>query len=229
MGHETTLAANGREAVHQFASSSFDLILMDVQMPEMDGFEAVVAIRARESLTGSHIPIIALTAHAMKGDRDRCLSSGFDDYLSKPIRPGELFQAIENFANSPSAPTAAGPAEPDAPAVDFTAALESLGGDRELFNEITRIFLDDAPRKREEIKAAINRRDAQAIRRIAHGLKGASTHFVAPRLVAAAERLEFLGKSEDLTGADDAFAVLESALDRVLRDLEESLTSANTA
>ena len=132
-------------------------------MPEMDGFEAVAAIRARERHTGSHIPVIALTAHAMKGDRLRCLNSGFDGYLTKPIRAGELFQAIEDFTRERPAAALADDGNPDVPAFDHTAALESIGGDRGLFDEIARIFIDDAPRMRAQIRDALGRRDAQAL------------------------------------------------------------------
>jgi CheY-like chemotaxis protein len=96
-GHRVTVTANGREAVEAQANQTFDLILMDVQMPEMDGFEATAAIREREKHNGTHIPIVALTAHAMKGDRERCLIAGMDGYLSKPIRPQELDEVLEKY------------------------------------------------------------------------------------------------------------------------------------
>jgi two-component system sensor histidine kinase/response regulator len=96
-GHRVTVMANGRQAVEALAKQTFDLVLMDIQMPEMDGFEATAAIREREKLNGTHIPIIALTAHAMKGDRERCLIAGMDGYLSKPIRPQELDEILEKY------------------------------------------------------------------------------------------------------------------------------------
>ncbi len=224
MGHETTVAANGREAMSRHGADPFDLILMDLQMPEMDGFEAVTAIRTRERRTGAHIPIIALTAHAMMGDRERCLNSGFDGYLTKPIRAAELFQAIEDFARESLAAAAAHAGDSVTPAFDQAAALESIGGDRGLYDEIARLFLDDAPRMRAQIRETIHRRDAQALRRAAHSLKGAATHFAAQGVIDAAERLEHLGKSEDFVDADVALAALERAFDRVLPALKESLT-----
>jgi CheY-like chemotaxis protein len=96
-GHFVVLAANGREAVTAFEKESFDLVLMDLQMPEMDGFEATAAIRAKEKSTGKHLPIVALTAHAMKGDREKCLASGMDGYLTEPIRPQELDEVLESY------------------------------------------------------------------------------------------------------------------------------------
>jgi CheY-like chemotaxis protein len=98
-GHKVEVAANGIEALAAFERQPFDAVLMDVQMPEMGGFEATAEIRARESLKGTHIPIVALTAHAMSGDRERCLAAGMDGYVSKPINPPELFAAIESLTN----------------------------------------------------------------------------------------------------------------------------------
>jgi CheY-like chemotaxis protein/anti-sigma regulatory factor (Ser/Thr protein kinase) len=103
-GHEVTVACNGREALDLFDDRAFDLILMDVQMPEMDGFEATAALRAREAGTGRHIPIVAMTAHAMKGDHQRCLEAGMDGYVTKPIKPSALFDAIEAACCQPAAP-----------------------------------------------------------------------------------------------------------------------------
>jgi CheY-like chemotaxis protein len=94
-GHDVTVAVDGREALEKLASDTFDLVLMDVQMPEMDGFAATHAIRAREEGSGRRIPIIAMTAHAMSGDRERCLEAGMDDYVSKPINPTHLFEAMD--------------------------------------------------------------------------------------------------------------------------------------
>jgi len=96
-GHTTVVVNNGREALKALERQTFDLMLVDVQMPDMDGFEATTAIREKEKVTGSHLPIIAMTAHAMKGDRERCLAAGMDDYVSKPIHPTELFRAIEEL------------------------------------------------------------------------------------------------------------------------------------
>jgi CheY-like chemotaxis protein len=95
-GHEVVVANDGKEAVEACRTQDFDLVLMDVQMPEMDGFEATAAIRAREQRTGAHLPIIAMTAHAMKGDREKCLEAGMDSYVAKPIHASELFAAIES-------------------------------------------------------------------------------------------------------------------------------------
>jgi CheY-like chemotaxis protein len=102
-GFHVEVAANGRLAVEAFERGSFDLVLMDVQMPEMDGFEATAAIRQREASTGTRLPIVALTAHAMKGDRERCLASGMDGYLAKPIRPEELDELLTHYVEMKAA------------------------------------------------------------------------------------------------------------------------------
>jgi CheY-like chemotaxis protein/HPt (histidine-containing phosphotransfer) domain-containing protein len=224
VGHETTVAGNGREALKAFEAGAFDLILMDLQMPEMDGFEAVAAIRAAEARTGSHIAIVALTAHAMKGDREKCLDCGFDGYLSKPIRTPDLIQALKDFAPASPAEVTAEDPDPQVPPFDHGAALESMGGDLGLFGEVARIFLDDAPRLTEQTREAIRQSDAKALSRAAHTLKGAAGHFAAPEVIDAARHLEWLGQSDDLAGAGVAMATLQRALDRVLPALRESLT-----
>ena len=108
-GHTVTVVNNGKEAVAATAAQKFDLVLMDVQMPEMDGLEATAQIRAREQPTGTHLPIIAMTAHALKGDRERCLAAGMDNYVAKPIRAEELFQAIDAIFSGPRNESAGGP------------------------------------------------------------------------------------------------------------------------
>ena len=97
-GHQVAVTTNGREALAALDNGNFDVVLMDIQMPEMDGFEATAAIRSKERIVGTHLPIIAMTAHAMTGDRERCIGAGMDGYIAKPIRPQELFQAISSFA-----------------------------------------------------------------------------------------------------------------------------------
>jgi two-component system, sensor histidine kinase and response regulator len=99
-GHQVAVVSTGREALAALAQRSFDVVLMDVQMPEMDGLEATAAIRAQERASGGHLPIIALTAHAMKGDRERCLAAGMDDYVTKPIKANELYAAIDQLLPS---------------------------------------------------------------------------------------------------------------------------------
>ncbi len=151
---------------------------MDVQMPEMDGMEATAVIRAHEARTGAHVPIIAMTAHAMKGDRERCLAAGMDDYVSKPIRAQQLFDALErvllrakNAGGANTAQSGANNAQSGdntAPAgtcqaVDFSAALEALEGDRHLLGEIVQTFLSECPQMLAEIQEAIDKGDADLL------------------------------------------------------------------
>ena len=128
-GHSTLAVGNGREAIEALARGDFDLVLMDVQMPEMDGFEATRAIREREHETGRHIPIVAMTAHAMKGDRERCLEAGMDDYLSKPVQKAELFRVLEAQRPARSAAEPAAALASSDPVFDMSVALDRVDGE----------------------------------------------------------------------------------------------------
>src|SRR5712692_3188433 len=211
-GHKVAVVANGREALAVLEKSGwsrFDLALMDVQMPVMGGFEATAAIREKEKSTGRHLPIIALTADAMKGDRERCLQAGMDDYLSKPIRQEELFAKIESLAADGSA----------GPAIDQTALLGRLGSDRKLLRELIRIFLADCPKMLARIRKAISTRDAAALQSAAHALKGSIANFEAKDALHAALKLEEMGREKDLSQAENAYAVLKEELSRSRSEL----------
>ncbi len=213
LGHQATVVSNGREAFAAFRAGKFDLIAMDVQMPEMDGLDATGAIRAWEKTTGTHIPIIAMTAHAMKGDRERCLAAGMDGYTSKPIRIEELERAIAQVISPPS--SAKVPVsevdQTDGP-IDHAAFLAGVDGNRRVLRELVRLFLADCPRRLAEIKQAIRRRDAGALGRAAHTLKGSVGNFAAKNAFAAAQRLEVMGRDADLDNAGKACVTLESEL-----------------
>jgi len=224
MGHVPTVVGDGRAAVEAWMASAFDLILMDVQMPEMDGFEAVAAIRAEEARAGAHTPIVALTAHAMKGDRERCLAAGFDDYLTKPIRSDDFRAAIGRLADAaPAAPgeSATGPSAE----FDQEAALEGLGGDEQLLVEVVGLFLDDCPRLLAETGSAIGRADAATVKRLAHTLRGVAGNFAIAAVVEAARSLEDRARVDDWDGARASFDTLSLAIERV-RPALEALASA---
>jgi len=189
-GHSVVVASNGREALETIARESVDVVLMDVQMPEMDGFEATLRIRERERTTGDHLPIIAMTAHAMKGDRERCLEEGMDGYISKPLRPSELFEAVESLASVGRKGTK--PAVAAAPPFDEELALKSVGGDRELLCEIIEAFLEECPRITTALAAAIERRDTSATHRAAHTLKGDLFTLGASEASSVAQQMEAL-------------------------------------
>jgi signal transduction histidine kinase/CheY-like chemotaxis protein len=212
-GHHVTVVADGREAVRTAGREPFDLVLMDVQMPEMSGLEATAAIREREKATGGHVPIIALTAHAMKGDREECLAAGMDDYLSKPLQAEELYAAVARQA--PPAGRARPAPAPGGNVLDEGAALARVGGDHDLLAELAETFLEDCPRMLAELESAVARRDAPEVQRCAHGLKGAVGVFARGPAFEAAERLEAAGRTSDVRGLDEEHDTLRRELQRL--------------
>ena len=211
-GHAVVVVGNGREAVDRLAAGGeapFDVVLMDVQMPEMDGLDATAAIREREKATEAHVPIVAMTAHAMEGDRERCRQAGMDGYVSKPVEAERLVAAVELAAGR----------------FDSTVAAARLGGDRHLLREMLDLFMTECPGMISAVRSAIDASDAAALRRAAHALKGSVANFAAPRPVEAARRLEKLGIDGDLSGAEAAFHELEDALDGFRRDASKGASS----
>ncbi len=205
-GHTITAVENGRAAVESIdgARRRFDVALLDVQMPEMSGLEAAQAIRDREGATGRRLPIIALTAHAMQGDRERCLDAGMDGYLSKPIDVDELVETVERSGNDvPEARswTKASSQAPAAAVFDEHAALAHTGGDRRLLEEMIALFRSDAPNYIRRIGAALKRRDGDALQMAAHGLKGALATVGSSRGRELAAELEALGRGRRFTAA----------------------------
>jgi PAS domain S-box-containing protein len=222
LGHQATVVSNGREAFVAFQAGKFDLIAMDVQMPEMDGLDATSAIRSWEKTAGTHTPIIAMTAHAMKGDRERCLAAGMDGYTSKPIRIGELEHAIAQLISPPnSAKVPVSEADQADGAIDHTALLAGVDGNRRVLRELVRLFLADCPRRLAEIKEAIRRGDAGALGRAAHALKGSVGNFAAKSAFAAAQRLEIMGRDIDLDNVGKACVTLESELALLSEELRK--------
>ena len=195
-GHRSTLVTNGKEALAAIKAHhpAFDVVLMDIQMQEMDGFEAARAIRAG----GDRVPLVAVTAHAMKGDRERCLEAGFDDYLTKPVSLPDLIACLEQVVAEPESARASVRSEPAAtPAppsaeVDFDelAALERVGGDRGLLCELVTLFLDEAPAWLAGVDEAIAAGDVAKLRRLAHTVKGAADQCGVPRAFEIAFALE---------------------------------------
>ncbi|MHB1421945.1 MAG: PAS domain S-box protein [Gemmataceae bacterium] len=223
-GHTIVVAATGREAVESVARQPFDLVLMDVQMPEMDGFEATAAIRERERGAGLHLPILAMTAYAMKGDRERCLESGMDGYVSKPIQPRELWEMIDKLV--PPRDTPASLPQPSPPEggeergklqslVERNAIRDRFDGDLKLLRELIDLFFADSPRLWQNVRDALAQANAPQLARAAHALKGSIGVFGVESAHAAAERLEQLARGGDLTQAPQAGAHLEAELERL--------------
>jgi signal transduction histidine kinase/DNA-binding response OmpR family regulator len=225
-GHLVVAVENGREvlaALETQGERPYDLILMDVQMPEMDGIEATARIRAKEKGTGRHIPIIALTAHAMKGDREFCMNAGMDGYVSKPLKTEDLLAAMEQlFGSRPeTGEDAPRPESTEENVYDREQALASVEGDLELLKEVVTIFLEEYPKTIKDIRDAIDGTDSHRLNRSAHALKGSVGNFGARKAYDLALRLELMGKSGDLTGADEAFHVLADEMERLKTTLAE--------
>ncbi|HWV18595.1 MAG TPA: response regulator [Rhodocyclaceae bacterium] len=229
LGHRAHVVANGLAALDACAERNYDVILMDVQMPVMGGFEATAALRAREAETGRHTPIVAMTAHAMAGDRERCLAAGMDDYVSKPIQSSVLDTALANVIGvSDEFPTDSGThaMTSNAP-FDRHALIDSLGGDLELYGEIVRLFLSHYPHELDNLQHALAAGDAEKLHRIAHSLKGAISNFAAPRATAAARTLEMSLKGGMPDHAailvEDTLAAVRELGDAMRADLEEKV------
>jgi PAS domain S-box-containing protein len=219
-GHQVMVVNNGREAIAALEHGAFDVVLMDVQMPDLGGFEATALIREAERRTGGHLRIIAMTAHAMNGDRERCIDAGMDGYLSKPIDREMLFAIVED-----SSPAAA----PRRPAVDHSSTLERLGGDRKLLSDAIHQFLDDCPARLTAIAAAVSAGDADRIRVTALELKRAAANFSAIGLFEAAGVLERLGAERRLDPAHAAFRRLSMEAAHVLEALRGHERSTSPA
>ncbi|HZV06680.1 MAG TPA: PAS domain S-box protein [Gemmataceae bacterium] len=216
-GHSTVVACNGKEAVSLLERQPFDLVLMDLEMPEMSGFEATAAIRAHEQRNGGHIPILALTAHAMKGDRERCLAAGMDGYVAKPVQPRELYEAIARLV--PNAALSEKETTPPPVVQDRGEALSHVGGDAKLLRELTDVFLQDYPRMIEEVIDGLCAGDAAKVKRAAHSIKGAVSILGGKAAFDAALRLETCARQGDLNQAEAAWHALRQALQRLQHTL----------
>ncbi len=231
LGHSLVVAHNGQEALAHLARQPFDLVLMDIQMPEMDGLAATRKIRHDETLTGAHIPIVAMTAHAMKGDRERCLAAGMDGYVSKPINAANLKEQIatvlqlrerdreqhepEQFARS----------QPQTmPFWNRSETLENLGGDENLLLEVIEIFREQAPKHLASLRAAIAQWDAKAVETTAHSLKGELGYLSVPETHQMARELEEAGRNSDLEGAARLLPRFEAEISTLLRSMQNPIS-----
>jgi signal transduction histidine kinase/CheY-like chemotaxis protein/HPt (histidine-containing phosphotransfer) domain-containing protein len=217
-GHTVVVVGDGQAALTALAQTPFDLVLMDIQMPVLDGLAATAAIRAQEQTQGTHVPIIAMTAHAMRGDRERCLAAGMDGYVTKPLKAADLAAAIAQLR-----PTAAPPHTPaSTPPVDVSAALRSVERDQGLLEDLFVAFQQDYPKQLAEIEDALGTGDATRTAQIAHSLKGAVGYFGTQRASALAAQLEALGRRAELEGAAAVVQELEQELARISAFIAET-------
>jgi len=240
-GHEVVVVRTGNRALDALENDRFDAVLMDVQMPGMDGYEATRVIRAAEKKRGGHIPVIALTAAATEDDRRRCIDAGMDGYVAKPIDPRELYAALD--AVTPDGGLVRWAAEPEAPVTASTgpnpaAAMGSVPGDvidlevtrkripggRNGVRELAQLMVEESPKLLDQVRAALRERDAESLQRAAHTLRGSADVFGAKYVVAAAARIEALGREDRIDEANDELADLEREVDRLVVALESAFS-----
>jgi CheY-like chemotaxis protein/HPt (histidine-containing phosphotransfer) domain-containing protein len=232
-GFSVDAVDNGVAAFERTRTGQYHAVLMDVQMPEMDGFEATRQIRAWEAGRNQHIPIIAMTAHAMKGDRELCLLAGMDDYVSKPLQPRLLLAILDRWVQVPDsgeifpeipaerAPEVPVVSEQDEKPLDLDSALSRFQGDRAFFTEMCQEFVAGLPKRMTELREALGADNASTLGRLAHNLKGVSANFSAGPLTSLALELETCGREEDLSGAPGLLDQLAAEVERLKAFLSE--------
>jgi two-component system, sensor histidine kinase and response regulator len=220
-GHEVVVANNGLEALAILERMSIDVVLMDIRMPEMDGFAATAAIRDQEKTTGKHLPIVALTAHAMEGDRERFLDAGMDGYLSKPIRVQDMEEMLTGIGRRGREDKLPGETAVRLPAgpVDEADLLERLDGDLELLSELTEVFREDYPAQLQLAREALAGSDLQGLKGVAHSLKGSLANLAANEASNMAAMIEELTSRNELISAGPRLDQLQTELHRVYQSL----------
>lgn len=211
---------NGKDALCRLERETYDVVLMDVQMPRVDGFEATAIIREWEKTTGRHQYIIAMTAHAMAGDRERCLAAGMDQYIAKPIDAERLIELVEQAPVGPatSVPATATDAEES---FAFEEALEQMEGDRALFAEVVELFGRESPELVQRLRDAVSARDPKAVEQAAHKLKSSVAIFGRSTAFQIVRMLEEEAAAGNLSHAADRMTELEPALERLQAALEQ--------
>jgi CheY-like chemotaxis protein len=222
LGHSVVVANNGLEALSLLDEQAFDLVLMDIQMPEMDGLTATNTIREGERQGGRRIPIIAMTAHAMKGDRERCLEGGMDGYVSKPISGKALEEAIAGTVQGGTAigTRSGNPSPGKMGSWDAGQVLAKLGGNEKLFHELLEIFREESPKNLDKLRQAISQGDSETVANIAHSLKGELGYFGISGVCECARELEEMGRRQDLEGASGVSSAMENEILAVLDAME---------
>jgi CheY-like chemotaxis protein len=234
LGYRVDVADDGAQAVEAASLTGYAAILMDVQMPNMDGHEATAEIRRRESETGAHTPIIAMTANALQGDREKALEAGMDDYISKPVKAAELGEMLQNWASvspleegsakNPVAGESDASIEHENDVVvldpDVLAGLRDLDdGEEGLLAELAGMFLEDADAHLRTLRGAVEAGDANSVREASHTLKGSSGNIGASRIQEVCARLQEISESEELDNAPELLDRLERELERARPEL----------
>ncbi len=223
-GVSVVLANNGADLVDRLLETpdAFDAVLMDLQMPVMDGYESTAVIRLREAQAERRrLPIIAVTAHALGGERERCIEAGMDAYLSKPIAERELFEVLDSVTAKRPEPVSAAARESEV--FDVKRVLEFAAGDREFLENLVALLKETAPKQLEVIDAALRSNDSQAVFRSAHQLKGTVGNFAAKQALSLAGKLEDLGRNQDLAGGNALLTDLRAEVGRLLSALDTML------
>ncbi|HET9960742.1 MAG TPA: response regulator [Nitrospiraceae bacterium] len=240
LGYQPDIVGNGEEALAALKRTQYSAVLMDCQMPIMDGYEATKRIREMEQQADTssgrrHIPIIALTANAMQGDRERCKAAGMDDYLAKPVKTEDLGKILARWvATALVAPASSGAAFRDAltghcAVFDATAMLANIGGDTELFDCLLRLFLERQTVMMSEVRAAVHRADASLLERAAHSVKGTAANLCAPEVVLAASQLEAIGRLGSLQEAAGLYAQLERRVEQLVDVIHRHIAATKAA
>ncbi|MBW2193655.1 MAG: response regulator, partial [Deltaproteobacteria bacterium] len=215
-GYQAVLVENGRLAVEALSREKYDIVLMDIQMPEMDGLEAATAIREAEKKTDGYVPIIALTAHAMKGDRERCIEAGMDEYISKPISPEALHKAIQTLVSEEPREASEKDKKVDVvSSMNMEALLSAFEHDWNFFKEIVDMFISDYPSMMTNIQEAIALADGEKLHRAAHSIKGMLRNFQAEAAAQIAMDLEKMGQDGTFEDAARTYKTLDAELNKL--------------
>jgi CheY-like chemotaxis protein len=230
LGHEVLVASNGKEAVDLLASHAFDLVLMDVHMPEMDGLEATEIIRAREKETGAHVPILAMTGDVMQDSAERCRQAGMSAVLAKPIRKRDLHAAVVRMTAGREPVEVPSSSGSGAGGPDWAAALDAVDGDRDLLEKLVQVFFKEYPLFLNKLRASVDQGDADGVRHAAHQLNGSIRFLSAKRASELALQLETMGRDGKLGNASEVLTSLEAEIQQVapaFRDLPQRIDSGD--
>jgi CheY-like chemotaxis protein len=226
-GHKAVVAENGKAAVEAFEKESFDLILMDIQMPEMDGLDATRIIREKEKETGGHIPIAAMTAHTLETDRENCRKAGMDAFIAKPIRQDEFLSVIEELTSSCVKSETKGNSHSDlGKVIDKAALFAIVDGNKELLKQLISLYFQNLPKVMSQIEEGIASGNSEMITFGAHALKGMSYNLSAVSVAQKSLELEKMGREGKLSGAEEKYAVLKKEIER-LKTAAETLMEEN--